>query len=273
MDVTKLRDLLLSLSFCCFSMTSCDMFEAHPYDAHITGERDLNAKNIAKIEEALKDSNTFTFAMISDTQRWYDETEKAIKEINKRDDIDFVIHGGDQADFGLTREFMLMRDLMLKLDVPFVTVLGNHDCLGTGVEVFTKIYGPYNFGFTVGNTRFVCLNTNAQDFNYDEPVPDFHFIDKELEELPANIEKTIFVMHAPPFDFTFNNNVNELFEQSIRRFPNVQFCLYGHGHRLTVDDLFHDGLLYFQCPCMEKRTYLVFTIKDGKEYEYEAVNY
>ena len=249
------------------------MFEAHPYDGHITGERDLNEKNITKIEEKLKDSTTFTFAFITDTQRWYDDTEDVVKELNKRNDVDFVIHGGDQADFGLTREFLLMRDIMRKLDVPFVTILGNHDCLGTGTEVFKKIYGPYNFGFTVGNTRIICLNTNALDFQYDEPVPDFAFIDKELENLSPDIEKTIFVMHAPPFDDIFNNNVCDLFEQSIRRFPNVQFCVYGHRHTLAVDDLFNDGLLYYQCPCIEKRTYLLFTIKNGKEYDYEAVTF
>ena len=75
------------------------MLESHPYDAHITGERGINAKNCERIEEAMKGKKTFRFAMISDTQRWYDETEKVVEKINERGDIDFVLHGGDQSDF------------------------------------------------------------------------------------------------------------------------------------------------------------------------------
>ena len=39
--------------------------------------------------------------MISDTQRWYNSTEDVVKALNARGDIDFVIHGGDQSDFGV----------------------------------------------------------------------------------------------------------------------------------------------------------------------------
>lgn len=79
-------NLLLLLLTMCF--TSCEMLESHPYDAHITGERDINAKNCERIEEAMKGKKTFRFAMISDTQRWYDETEEVVKKINERGDID-----------------------------------------------------------------------------------------------------------------------------------------------------------------------------------------
>lgn len=52
------------------------------------------------------------------------------------------------------------------------------------------------------------------------------------------------------------------------------FAFYGHEHQLTVDDLFGDGILYYQCPNIGKRTYLVFTIKEGThEYDYEAVEF
>ena len=97
-------NLLLLLLIVCF--TSCEMLESHPYDAHITGERGINAKNCERIEEAMKGKKTFRFAMISDTQRWYDETEKVVEKINERGDIDFVLHGGDQSDFGATKEFL-----------------------------------------------------------------------------------------------------------------------------------------------------------------------
>ena len=37
---------------------------------------------------------------IGDTQRTYDETEAFVHHANGRDDIDFVIHGGDYTEFG-----------------------------------------------------------------------------------------------------------------------------------------------------------------------------
>jgi predicted phosphodiesterase len=255
-------------------LTACDMFEAHPYDGHIDGETGINAKNIRRIEKNLAGRKEFRFAMISDTQRWYDATEDAVKAINARGDIDFVVHGGDQSDFGATHEFEMQRDILNKLDMPYVIVLGNHDCLGTGEDTYKAIYGDINFAFTAGNVRFICLNTNALEYDYSEPVPDFTFLDTEAATVPEGVEKTIALMHVQPGNLIFNNNVSKLFEYCLWQFPNPQFCLYGHDHRLAVDDLFDDGLLYYQCPNIDKRIYLVFTIHEGEnDYDYEVVEF
>jgi predicted phosphodiesterase len=255
-------------------LTACDMFEAHPYDGHIDGETGINAKNIRRIEKNLAGRKEFRFAMISDTQRWYDATEDAVKAINARGDIDFVVHGGDQSDFGATHEFEMQRDILNKLDMPYVIVLGNHDCLGTGEDTYKAIYGDINFAFTAGNVRFLCLNTNALEYDYSEPVPDFTFLDTEAATVPEGVEKTIALMHVQPGNLIFNNNVSKLFQYCLWQFPNPQFCLYGHDHRLAVDDLFDDGLLYYQCPNIDKRIYLVFTIHEGEnDYDYEVVEF
>ena len=112
------------------------------------------------------------------------------------------------------------------------------------------------------------------EYDYSQPVPDFGFMEDELTNLPEGIEKTVFLMHVKPYEFIFNNNVARVFQEYVKQFPNVQFCLYGHEHHLKVDDLFGDGILYYQCPNIGKRTYLVFTIKEGThEYDYEAVEF
>ena len=103
------------LSFLCLLMGSCDMIDYHPYDVRINGETDVNAHNIAEIEQKCKDKTTIKFVTMGDSQRWYDETLDFVGEINKRDDIDFVIHGGDMSDFGVTDEFLWQRDIMNKL--------------------------------------------------------------------------------------------------------------------------------------------------------------
>ena len=250
----------------------CDHIEYHPYDTDISGEQNINAKNIARIEAACRGRQTVRFAMISDTQRWYDETEKAVEALNARDDIDFVLHGGDLSDFGLKKEFMWQRDILNRLRVPYVCLLGNHDCQGTGEAVFEKIFGPSDFAFTAADVRFVCLNTNAMEYDYSHPVPDFDFLEHEYGSFAPPARRPIFAMHVRPHDFQFNNNVAKVFEHYVMRFPQPLCCIFGHEHRWIEEDIFGDGMMYYGCPNIEKRTYILYTLTpDG--YSYEKVDF
>ena len=157
------------LSVCCLSMmASCDtVFDVHPYDVQIDGARNLNVTNIQKIEAAVKSKDTIRFVMISDSHQWLDDLKSEVNDINRRSDsLDFVIHCGDLTDFGATREFQWTRDHLQKLKIPFVALLGNHDCLGTGNQSYQKIFGNPDFSFIAGKVKFVCLNTNAIEFDY-----------------------------------------------------------------------------------------------------------
>ena len=156
--IRYLFTLLLPLSGL---LQACDMIEYHPYDLDIDGETEVNARNIQRIETALDGKKEFSFAVISDTQRWYDETEDAVADMNEKGGIDFVVHTGDLSDFGMKLEFEKQRDILNGLSVPYVCLLGNHDCLATGKEVFNRIFGEENFSFTAGDVLFICLNTKC----------------------------------------------------------------------------------------------------------------
>ena len=183
-----------------------------------------------------------------------------------------MIHTGDLADFGMRDEFERQRDILNRLNVPYVVLLGNHDCLATGERIFTKIFGEVDFAFTAGDVRFVCLNTNALEFDHDTPVPNFDFLERQIDGFPAGAEKTVVVMHAKPYSEQFDNNVAKIFQQTIRRFPQLQFCLNGHGHHFAAEDLFGDGVIYYECDNIGKETYLLFTIT-GEGYSYERVEF
>lgn len=259
---------LTILFFTIILFHSCEMFESHPYDVSVRGEKNLHEKNIRELDENLKDKKSFRFAFISDTQRWYDETKEMVADINKRKDIDFVIHGGDISDFGATHEFVMQRDILLGLHMPCMIILGNHDCLGTGEDVYRTIWGNPNYHFRAGNVLFICLNTNCMEYDYTEPIPDFTYLENLMKNLPEGIEKTIAVMHVPPFDLEFNNNVANVFQLYLKTFPNLLFCLNGHAHSYQINEFFDDGILYYQTPCAKKRGYIVFTItEDGYEHE------
>lgn len=266
--------VLFLLFFCILSiLQSCEMIEYHPYDGRISGATGINEKNIARIEEVCRDKDTVRFVMIGDTQRWYDETEDFVKVLNKRKDVDFVLHGGDVADFGLTKEFLWQRDILNKLKVPYVVLLGNHDCLANGIEIFHTVFGEVNFSFIAGKTKFVCLNTNALEFDYSHPVPDFQFIEQEFENRKEEYEKTVVAMHVRPYSEQFNNNVAHVFQRYIKEYPNLQFCLNAHDHHLANDDLFGDNIIYYGTPNIAKKQYLFFTLMPDNTYSYEVVSF
>ena len=251
-------------------LTACGMFDTHPYDVNLSGERDVNAHNIAKIEQNLKGKTTIRFAVMGDSQRWYDETEIFVDSINARGDIDFVIHGGDISDFGVTEEFLWQRDILNKMKVPYVVIIGNHDCQGTGDDAYEGIFGETNFSFIAGDVKFVCLNTNALEYDYTKPVPDLNFLENEVTSRQGEFDKTVISMHARPLCDQFNNNVAKVFEYYIKMFPGLQFCTVAHDHKITVEQYFNDGVMYYGSDCMKNRNYLLFTITP-KGYEREVV--
>lgn len=249
---------------------SCDMIEYHPYDTSSKGQpSDLNASYIGQIEEKDDTGDTIRFAFMGDTQRWYDETTAFVNEINRRKNIDFVIHGGDISDFGMSKEYVWVHNIMKSLNVPYVALIGNHDVVGHGKEVYREIYGSFNFAFKFRKTRFICLNTNALEFDYATPVPDFDFMGRFLNDT-AGIQKTVVVMHAPPFDDQFNNNSALMFNYILERYKNLQFALHAHRHQLSVNDYFSNGIEYYGCDDIAGRNYLLFTLTPSS-YSYEVV--
>lgn len=250
----------------------CDILESHPYDVNVSGDKRLTDKNISLIESSLAGKQSFVFAMISDTQRGYDATAEAVKVINAYGGIDFVVHGGDFTEHGATREFEWQRDILAGLEMPYVSVIGNHDCIGTGMDAYKAIFGRLDYAFTAGDVRFLCLNTNALEFDYSTAVPDFSFLRYELATISPEIRRTVVLMHAGPFCEQFNNNVAHEFHRLLKSFPDLQFCLYGHGHNLVASDIFGDGLMYYECANIKKRSFLLFTIKE-EGYDYEVMEF
>lgn len=261
----------LGLLLLVLALPGCDLFEYHPYSMDTEGISDVNQSNIDRIAAACRGKDTLRFALISDTQRQYDETVDLVAHLNANDSLDLVIHAGDLTDFGLTKEFIWMYEILSGLRVPFVTLLGNHDVLANGYEAYLSMFGPADFSFVAGRVRFVCLNTNAIEFDYATPIPNFSFISSCLSddaEQPGL--RTIVAMHSAPYTEQFNNNVAEVFEEYITRFSDLVCCLHGHGHGYEHRDLFGDGVMYYSSPNPKKRHYLVFTITPDS-YSYEVV--
>lgn len=255
-------------------MTSCDsVFDVHPYDVHVDGDKNVNATNIKKIESAVKGKDTIRFAVISDSHQWLNDLVKEVNDINeKSDSIDFVVHLGDVTDFGATQEFQWTREKLQKLKRPFVVLLGNHDCLGTGNQTYEVVFGNPDFSFIAGRVKFLCLNTNAIEYDYSRPVPNFDFMEEQRTADSLDFDRTVICMHAPPYSEQFNNNVAKVFNYYIENYPKPLFCLNGHGHHNNQEDIYKNGIIYYEVSASKFRQYYIFTITPN-DYSYEIIDF
>ena len=265
-----LRNLFILLT--CTLLAGCDMFDSHPYDGHIHGEKGINEKNIAIIENTCLNKDTMKIAFTGDTQNFLEQTEDMVSDINKRGDVDFLVHLGDFTDYGMTQEFVWQTDILNKLSCPYVGLIGNHDVLGTGMDVYESMFGEQNFSFIAGRIKFLCLNTNAMEYDYSNPIPNFGFMKEEAKADSGLYESTIVCMHARPGTEQFNNNVYDVWPHYVQLFPNVLFCISGHEHEPKVVDVYGDGMQYYVTASGNRREYYLFTITKGG-YKYETIHY
>ena len=248
-----------------FLLSSC--FDTHPYDVNISGDTGINARSMAAIESKCANKDTLRVAFISDNHLWLSDLRDQVADVNNRN-VDFVVHCGDLTDTATNTEFEWSRDILNDLNYPWVALIGNHDFLGTGDQTYQEMYGDLDFSFIAGRVKFICLNTNATEYDYLAAVPNFDYLEQEFTTDTDKFDRTVLIMHAPPFSDQFNNNVCKAFRRYLDFAPGLLCCIYGHEHRDTVSDLYGDGLMFYAIDSAEHRNYRIMTITpEGYEIE------
>ncbi|WP_162425845.1 metallophosphoesterase family protein [Pontibacter pudoricolor] len=262
--LTKFLMVVLALP-----MLSCEKFEYSPYEVRLDkDELQINQRNIDKIQALnISPSEVLRFILIADTQGFYEENEILVSHINRNfPDADFLLLGGDITDFGLVKEFTMVNDEFKKLKMPYVAVVGNHDAINNGKEVFQAMYGKFDISFKVANKKFILLNTNYLEF--DKKVPDLVWLENELKDA-ASYDHVFVMSHIAPISNEFGKEKAEIYERLLSQY-NVSFSLHGHSHTYQFYTPENSTVPHLIAGSTEKLEYIVFTVA-GDKVSFERV--
>lgn len=251
-----------------FLFSSCKKFIKYNANEIRLEEKyhNLNPKNINNLRsKAPKDS--FSFIVISDSQRSYDELDDFVKKANSYHDISFVVLNGDITDFGLQNEYLWIAERMQKLSFPFIVVIGNHDMLGNGREIYKQMFGPENFSFSYSGYRFTFLNSNSKEARRSELLPDTSWLKRELSS--TAVQEKIFVFaHLGPFSGDFDRALEPVYARMLAENGKVEYSIHGHEGAFISTQAYGPPVNYLVANSINKRTYLLIKVNsDGIKAE------
>lgn len=152
---------------------------------------------------------------------------ECIEDINSQaDDIAFVVHCGDETDFGKDEQEALIKSMLDSLRIPYYAVPGNHDATWSesGCNSFKAVFGDEKFCFEAAGWRFVGCPSGPDIRMSPALIPRETLV--WLEELPSG-KPTIFFNHYP-----INSEISNYREfLEIARNKGAEFFIGGHHHR------------------------------------------
>lgn len=251
---------------------SCDeVFEYSPYVIDFEDhEINLTQKNISTLSSG-NASDTLTIVLTGDSHRFYDEAERMVNKINSEYNIDFLIHTGDFTDYGIPKQYQWSNMIFSKLNAPYFVVIGNHDLVSNGVVGYKEMFGDLNFSFIYHSIKFIFINTNSREYEFNGQVPDLDWLQNEVN--PGDeFEKVILVFHAPPFDADFDSNLEADFMNLLHSSDNVLFATHGHLHSFNFSEPYTDGIPFINTASAEKNEFVLVKIYTN-EFTIDVVSF
>ena len=249
-----------------FTVVSCkDLFDYSPYEVRVPhGDRDWNEQQLDFLQS---DSvfKPFRVALIADTHTEYDNFIDFVELINHADSVDFIICNGDITLSGISKEFKWYHDIIRKLNLPIITLIGNHDYLSNGAEVFKTMFGPVNFTFEYNNCKFVMFD----DIVWENPRGEINYtwLDSVLHN-DNNYTHVVPFSHIPPWDEQIDYANKRVMHHHYLS-HGVTKSFHGHVHKLLVRHLYEDPVEYICAPNMKRRAFLMLNFtKDSIGYEH-----
>lgn len=230
--------------------------------------RDVHAKALARLA-ATPAPTPLRFAVVGDTQRAFDEAEDAVSLLNGRDDLAFVVQMGDFTHYGIAPEFVQMNDLFLRLRVPYFVVIGAHEHLGNGRDIYARMFGTRELAFTYGRTRFLLFDSNSRELGFGGAVPDLRWLEAQLAD-DGTYDLAVFFSHVVPGSSDFDPALEEPYLALLRGAGPV-LSFHAHEHRFEFEE--RDGVPIYVADAVDHRSILVVTVHDGGAFEVERVHF
>ena len=180
-----------------------------------------------------------TFAFLTDTHIGTsgaaDDLRNSVRDINRMEDIDFVILAGDATEYDFAGELDTVKKIMDRLDVPYHIIPGNHELKwsASGGQKFRELFGDDKFNAVYNGFRFIGVNQGplmrmGEGFIARE---DLNWVRQQLIRMWPRKQPVFIVTHYP-INHTVTNAYD--FMEIIKRY-NIQAIMHGHGHsnRLT----------------------------------------
>ncbi len=182
----------------------------------------------------------FKFAQVTDTHvggsTGADDLRRTVQDLNKQEDLDFVILSGDVTEFGSDEELALAKGILDSLHLPLYVIPGNHDSnwSESGANTFRKVFGSETFFFRHKGYMFIGTTSgpNMRMSPGQVPRENLVWMDSVFQANPDRQTPLIYINHYPQ-DSSLNN-----WDQVIDRLKtrNVQLAMCGHGHNNSVYD-------------------------------------
>ena len=244
------------------SVTCSDPFSYSPFEVDVKDDyKNTTEKNLNKIYDSdTVISNVFKVALIADSHYHYDNLTDAIADMNRRD-FSFIIVIGDITENGLTKEFEIFHGIMSQANVPYLTVIGNHDYLSNGGRTYGKMYGPANYSFTFKSVKFIAWDNVLWE---SEKEPDYKWFEECLKNsVDENIGKQRYhhiipLAHIPPSDQQMEQYKTR-FQQLLKE-KGISLSVHGHKHRFSEQELFDDGIKCLTVGSPQYRAYTELSI-------------
>lgn len=206
-----------------------EYFDFSPY-ATTPSEQGLTRQNLERLAARTQETFVpFKFAVLSDSHFHYESLQQAVDRINQRDDLAFVLHAGDLTDNGLLQEFEWSKEVLHQLRLPYLTAIGNHDALNNGKQVYSTLYGPFDYRFEFNRVHLVVLNSNSWEFA--DKAPDLEWLNSTLAD-HSRYQHQIVLSHIQPQDERFSATFSQRYRAALEQ-NFVSLLISGHSHTLS----------------------------------------
>jgi len=261
--------IAISILFVGFFGGCEDAFEFSPYAANVKDSyKDIGVENRNELVELNKSAKEeYKFAVFCDPHYSYHELDEAVVNVNRRDDIDFVVVNGDIADHGYLVEYELFHARMKNLRVPYLTTIGNHDYRSNGEKIYKEMYGNPNYTLDYSNDLFIMWDDVFWESNKS---PDWEWLENELEK--NDHQAHVFVIcHIPPFGSQYDEEDEQRYSELMSKYQ-IDLSIHGHIHSNSYSEYYNDGVNYLAVESIIDKEYAIITVTN-EEVLVEVIKY